>query len=292
MARVAVLVLLSLLWQDSSPPSHETLAPSANPDSTAAQSKAGQDKDKARLIPNDIAKIIVFPTCGRYADDNGHLRLCPIEAIYELSRPLSEGHVDIFDKGEVSDQYPLPDLSAGRHTLELSRDYYWSSDRETFPEPMLTCFVGQGPIQIMGEHLWELGYAGDSPYDYKPAPPNKDDKDKDNEQPYDPAAEFRGDDVGLTTFNIPLRRNLKLRESGDLPEIEILGVGFVEGTLAECGQSAGEKTYTSPVRDVRVVSTVSHDADPDIPVLKAAKFTVPREVFMYPRHIQIVGRVK
>jgi hypothetical protein len=45
-----------------------------------------------------------------------------------------------------------------------------------------------------------------------------------------------------------------------LAKLEILGVGFVEGTPVECEKGGElEKAFYSRLRHVRVVSTISHD---------------------------------
>jgi hypothetical protein len=150
--------------------------------------------------------------------------------------------------------------------------------------------LGSSPINDLVTSLWTKSDASTSDasaYDYKPEPCTKYEGDL-----CDEAAMFRGDDVDISNVYIPGRRNLQLRATGDLPEVEILGVGFVEGTEVEYGKGIGYgRIYKATLRDVRVVSTVSHDADENIPVLKAGRFTVPKEIFEYPSHIRIVGKV-
>jgi hypothetical protein len=244
------------------------------------------------ILSDEVAKIIVFPSCVALQDElTTRRRPCPFEVVYELERNLSEGHLEVFNLLHVDAQYPLPDLSTGKHTImvtDMPQGFYWPDDEQTLPDPMLFCSLGTSATSIGIEELWEnTVYAGKSVYDYKPPPPAKKFGD-----PQDLAAASRGDDLGFAEFNVPYKRNLELRDSGQLPEVEILGVGFVEGTPVECGKGVNpERFFTSPLRDVRVVSTVSHDGDETIPVLKAAKFTVPSGVFNYPRHVRIVGKL-
>jgi len=293
-----VLLLLSLLLRtchssQSPPPAEQKPGPQPPPQPAsepAAQATSPQRPIAAALLTDDIATIMVFPPSASVDDDlTGRRELRPLEAIYELKQSLSEGRADVFNKGEPAVNFSLPDLSVGRHILVIpGQPFYWSDNDQTFPDPFLFCAVGTTSIEVEAQELWEkTTYSGDSPYAYKPPPPPQEMND-----PGDPAAAYRGDDMGFSAFNIPYRRNLELRDAGELPEIEILGAGFVEGTPAECGRGTNpEKMYTSPLRDVRVVSTVSHDSDEAIPVLKAARFSVPRGVFTYPNHIQIIGKL-
>jgi hypothetical protein len=287
MGKTAVILFLGLLLTacksaQSPPPTQPATQPkpvqgpvSGTASQPAVQGTAPRAQTPANLPGEDIAKIIVFPS--------------PREAIYELEHGLSEGRIEIFNNGEITAQYPLPDLSAGRHILVLEQSFYWPEKDETLPDPLLSCTVGTGYITMGSGDLWgQTTYSGPSVYDYRPPPPPKKVGD-----PVDLAAAYRGDELGFSQFNVPYKRNQELRNAGELPELEILGVGFVEGTPVECGQGQNpEKFYTAPLRDVRVVSTLSHDLDPATPVLKAAKFTVPRGAFTYPNHIRIVGRPK
>lgn len=297
MGRTATaLLLLTLLPRScqSSPgptpgqkPAPEETRPAGEP---APHATGRQRPAAAALLTEDIATIMVFPPSATAEDDlTARRKLLPLEVIYELKQSLSEGRADIFNNDDPIEHFPLPDLSVGRHILVIpGQPFYWSDNDQTFPDPMLFCAVGTGSTEIEAQELWEkTTYSGDSPYAYKPPPPSEE-----LNHPGDLAAAYRGDDMGFSDFNIPYKRNLELRDAGELPEIEILGVGFIEGTPAECGHGTNpEKMYTSPLRDVRVVSTVSHDSDETIPVLKAARFSVPRGVFTYPNHIQIVGKL-
>jgi hypothetical protein len=273
--------------QSAQPAKQNPAQPGAAP--TTSQASPPSASTGSGLITKDIATVILFPSCLDIQDDlTGKHRLCPIEAIYELKRDLAEGRLDFFNASHIEEEYPLPDLTAGKHKLDIPQPFYWQESRETVPDPMLFCSLGTGSISIFASQLWDNSYSGESMYDYKPEPPENPD-----EEPHDAAAAYRGNEVGITSFDVDWKLNLKRRYAGDLPEIEILGVGFVEGAAVECHKEANpEKIDTSPLRDVRVVSTISHQADPNIPELKAARFTVPRGVFTYPGHIQIVGKVK
>jgi hypothetical protein len=280
-----VLLLLSLLLQTHPP---VPVTESAKPPQ--------QSQTQEGTLSDDVAKIIVFPSCADMLDElTRRRRPCPLQVVYELTHSLSEGHLEVFNLLHVEAQYPLPDLSAGKHILDITdmkQYFYWPGkspdEDQTLPDPMLFCSLGTSATTISLDQLWEKTiYSGSSVYDYKPPPPAKKIGD-----PGDLAAASRGDDLGFAGFNIPYKHNLELRDSNQLPEVEILGVGFVEGTPVECGKGGHpERLFKSPLRDVRVVSTVSHDDDKNIPVLKAATFTVPSGVFTYRRHIRIVGKL-
>jgi hypothetical protein len=288
-----VVVILGMIFSvgeasQSAQPASQSPARPGTPQTTP-QAGPASGSTGSGLITNDIATVILFPSCLDIQDElTGKHRLCPIEAIYELKRNLAEGRLDVFNASHIEEEYPLPDLTAGKHKLEIPQPFYWQESRQSVPDPMLFCSLGTGSLTIFTTQLWDTSYSGDSMYDYKPEPPENPD-----EEPHDAAAAYRGNDVGFTGFNVPWKLNLKRRDAGDLPEIEILGVGFVEGAAVECNNGASpEKVDTSPLREVRVVSTISHQADPDIPELKAGRFTIPRGVFTYANHIQIVGKVK
>jgi len=274
-------------------PAHIPAAPGDKVPQAAAQQDAEPETSVERILGEDAAKIMIFPPGAESLEElTARRRLYPLEVVYELKQDLSEGHLEVFNLLHVDAQYPLPDLSAGKHTLDitdLKQYFYWPDGEQTVPDPTLFCSLGTSSTSIGIDELWNnTVYSGKSVYDYKPPPPPKEIGD-----PADLAAAFRGDDQGFAEFSIPYKRNLELRDSGQLPEIEILGVGFVDGTPVECGKGVNpERFFTSPLRDVRVVSTVSHDLDDSIPVLKAARFTVPSGVFRYARHVRIVGKVK
>jgi hypothetical protein len=291
MLRTIIVILSLILWSGHAAPAqaaNQSLAHTSSGQTTSQPSSPSASAGSG-LITNDIATIIVFPSCSAFQGElTGKHRLCPIEAVYELKRNLAEGRLDVFNAGHIEEEYDLPDLAVGKHKLEIPLPFYWQESKETVPDPMLFCSLGTGSVTIFSAQLWDNSYSGESMYDYKPEPPQNPD-----EEPSDAAAAYRGNEVGITSFDVDWKLNLKRRDVGDLPEIEILGVGFVEGAAVECHKEANpEKFDTSPLRDVRVVSTISHQADPNIPELKAARFTVPRGVFAYPSHIQIVGKVK
>jgi hypothetical protein len=301
--RIATVVFFSFLLRACPPPRHSAAQPPrdqkpgqvsipAPPGEAAGQAKAQPAPGPAAILSEDIATIIVFPSFANSLEElTARRRLYPLEVVYELKQNLSEGHLEVFNLLRVDAEYPLPDLSAGKHILDITdkQYFYWPDNEQTLPDPMLFCSLGTGATTIGVEELWEhTVYSGKSVYDYKPPPPPKEIGD-----PGDLAAASRGDDLGFAEFNIPYRHNLELRDSDQLPEVEILGVGFVEGTPVECGKGVNPKRFfKSTLRDVRVVSTVSHDGDDSIPVLKAARFTVPQGVFTYPSHLRIVGKTK
>ena len=237
----------------------------------------------------DDAKIMVLPGGGSYLDDlTARRESYPIEVIYELGRPLSEGRLQIFNHGQIEAEYPLSELSAGIHVTTLPQVFYWKENDETFPNADLFYNLGAVSSNLTMTDLWSARH-GKSLYDYKPGPLGE----KVGDPPADMAAEFRGDEQAFVQSNIPGYRNLQGRASEQLPEVEILGVGFAEGTPMHCGRGLNpEQLVDAPLHDVRVVSTVEHDSYNEIPVLKAARFTIPRAIFEYPNHIRIVGKLK
>lgn len=301
MPRIATILILNMLLWTSPPqspgteqtesaqkPRQNQTVPADKPAETAQQKQT-----REAIISDEVATIVVLPSCAYPLEElTARRRPCPLRVVYDLKQNLSEGQLEVFNLLHVEAQYPLPDLSVGMHTLDLDitekQYFYWPENEQTVPDPMLFFSLGTSATTIAVEELWEKTvYSGNSVYDYKPPPPPKEFGD-----PQDLAAASRGDDLGFAEFNIPYKRNLELRDSGHLPEIEILGVGFVEGTPVECGKGVNpERFFTSPLRDVRVVSTVAHDGDEAIPVLKAAKFTVPSGVFTYRSHVRIVGKL-
>ena len=241
------------------------------------------------VLRGDDAKIMVLPSGGSYLNDlTARRESYPIEVIYELARPLSEGRLQIFKDAQIEAEYPLSELSAGKHITTLPQVFYWKENDETFPNAELFYNLGKVSSNLTMTDLWSARH-GESLYDYKPGPLGE----KIGDPPADPAAGYRGDEQAFVQTNIPGYRNLPGRASGQLPEVEILGVGFVEGTPMHCGRGLNpEQLVDAPLHDVRVVSTVEHDSDNEIPVLKAARFTIPRAIFEYPNHIRIVGKLK
>jgi hypothetical protein len=248
------------------------------------------------ILHRDDAEVMVFPTCGGPIDKpTGRREYCPIEVVYELRKSLSEGKLQVFDELTVEAEYPLLELSAGKHITTLPHSFYWPAREEKLPEEklpddMIWFSVGTVPTSLWDQDLWEND-SGQSAYDYKPGPRGQ----KVGDPPPDEAAQFRGDDVGFSSMYIPAKHNRELLDTGDLPEIEILGVGFDNGTNVQFWKQNDrnpKREYPTPLRDVRVVSTASHDMDDMTPVLKVGRFTVPKAVFEYPSHIRIVGKVR
>lgn len=251
----------------------------------ASQNPLPQQTSKApgeKILNKDEAEIFVFAYC--FAP-----RHCPIGIVYTLGHEIQNGALQVFNLQTVDAEFPLPDLSAGRHVTTLPHAFYWKEQDETFPNTKFSCYLGTSTrlMHVGIPFLW-AGAFQESAYDYKPDP-----RDKMDDVQYDEADEFRGDVLGITSFVYPEKRNRELRARGKLPEAEILGVGFVEGTKIQCRKAAdSEQFYPAPLRDVRVVSVASHKANPDIPVLKAGRFTMPKEIFQYPNHIRIATTSK
>lgn len=235
------------------------------------------------ILNKDQAEILVFESCSA----GGKYESCPIEVVYTLSRPLANGTLQVFNLLTVNAEFPLPDLSEGRHVTTLPHAFYWKGSEDTLPDPMFFCNLATSSTTDGVSHLWEPNSEA-SAYDYRPDP-----SDKVNGVQYDQAGQFRGGELGISSFLYPAKRNLERRARGDLPEVEILGAGFVDDTNMQCGRGVNPtRLYPTPLRDVRVVSTASHKANPDMPVLKAAWFTMPKEVFQYVSHIRIVTALK
>ena len=275
--------------QQQAPPTATLQAPNEHASAKATDAKG------IEVLHDNVAEILVFPLCGGPVDRPTHQgKYCPFEVVYELRRPLSEGSLQVFDELHVEAEYPLPDLSAGKHFTTLPRSFYWPAREDTLPEEnlpdhLIWFSVGTVPTSLWDRDLWEND-SGQSAYDYKPGQVGE----KVGDPPPDEAAQFRGDDVGFSSMYIPAKHNQELLDTGDLPEIEILGVGFDNGTNVEFWKQndRNPKMYRTPLRDVRVVSTASHDNYDAIPVLKAGRFTVPRAIFEYPSHIRVVGKVR
>lgn len=297
---LAVLVLsLALRACNSQGTQPQQQTPPTTPSKAAPDDNASgesQGKKGALVFHDDDAEIMVFPVCGGPVDKaTGRREYCPIEVVYELRRSLSEGRLQVFDELTVEAEYPLPELSAGRHITTLPHSFYWPAREDTLPEEklpedMMWFSVGTVPTSLWDRDLWEND-SGRSAYDYKPGPRGE----KVGDAPPDEAAEFRGDDIGFSSMYIPAKHNQELLDAGDLPEIEILGVGFDNGTNVQFWKENDRnpnREYPTPLRDVRVVSTASHDEYDAIPVLKAGRFTVPKAIFEYPSHIRIVGKVQ
>jgi hypothetical protein len=251
------------------------------PNGGTPKDRQASEGQKAQILDPDQVEILVFPSCS----SSDAPAPCPIDVVYTLHAGLNDGTLEVFNLLHVDAEFPLPDLSAGTHIMTLPHEFYWQERDETFPDPMFFCKLPPSSTNDFTTYLW--GSRSDaSVYDYKPDP-----SDKINGVQYDLTGPFRCDDVGYSSLVYPGKRNFERRARGELPEVELLGVGFVEGTSIQCGRNAS-RLYAAPLRDVKVVSTASHDANPDMPVLKAARFTMPKEVFQYRSHIRIVGALK
>lgn len=223
-----------------------------------------------------------------------------LQVVYELETELSQGSIEVMNQGGVAAQYPLPSLKSGRHTMTIPQG---------LPQPnfeyTLSCDLEgshYGGITIMPGNLWDNRDRDssdtnfprgqdESVYDYKLGF----EPDESKDPPLDGAAAFRGDEVGVSSFVIPARRNRERRSVGKLMEIQILGVGFSEGHAVVCSKQIGsqaQREARTHVHDVRVVSTVSHQWNEDMPVLKAGRFNVPEEVVARGTYLRIEGKVK
>lgn len=222
-----------------------------------------------------------------------------LQIVYELETQLSEGSIEVVSAGRVTAQYDLPSLKAGRHTMTIPKRMPLASDPYTF-----TCNLEgarYSGVTLMVDSLWDNRdrdssntefprEEDESIYDYTPEPPPED-----RDEPSDAAAAFRGDEIGITSFNIPAKRNRARRSLGKPMEIQILGVGFAEGSAVECSKQMGNQPKIEAgtrVHDVRIVSTLSHDMNDQIPVLKAGRFNVPEEIAAHGTYLRIVGKAK
>lgn len=223
-----------------------------------------------------------------------------LQVVYELETELSQGSIEVMNGEGLTTQYLLPSLKSGRHTMTIPQglpqpnyEYTFSCDLEG------SHYSG---ITIMPGNLWDnrdrdssdTNYPGgedESVYAYKPGP----EPDEPKDPPPDEAAAFRGDEVGVSSFVIPAKKNRARRSVGKLMEIQILGVGFSEGHAVVCSKQIGGQPQSETqtrVHDVRVVSTASHQMNEDMPVLKAGRFNVPEEVVARGTYLRIAGKVK
>jgi hypothetical protein len=164
---------------------------------------AQQKQTPAEALSDEVATIVVLPSCADLLDElTARRRLCPLRVVYELKQNLSEGYLEVFDLLKVEAQYPLPDLSAGMHTLDITEKefFYWPENEQTVPDSMLFFSLGTSATTIAVKQLWEkTESSGESVYDYKPPPPPTKFGD-----PQDLAAPFRGDDLAFAEFNTPI----------------------------------------------------------------------------------------
>jgi hypothetical protein len=256
MPNIATVLFLSLLLRACPPQRH-----SPQPEYEPTQAPNPQLSEPAETIPpkptpesvlsEETAKVIVFPSCVDYLDElTSRRRPCPFEVVYELAKPLSEGRLEVFNLLHVDVQYPLPDLSPGRHNLVMTdfpQGFYWSDIDQSVPDPMLSCSVGETSISLGIDQLWEKSYSAPV-YDYKPPTPTKE-----LEHPPDPEAAFRGDDVGFTAFNIPFKRNLQLRDSGSYPRSKF----WASASSKARWRSAGEEQIPNASSRHRCVTFAS-----------------------------------
>jgi hypothetical protein len=160
---------------------------------------------------------------------------------YQLDQDLSEGFLEFVSTGSVTVRYPLPSLAHGRHTAYIPRGLSLPSEPVTF-----TCNLKNSHysgVTLRMDSLWDdrdpdsvnPKFSEDedaSIYDYI-APAAREDRDDD---PADDAAAFRGDEVGISGFNIPYKRNRLALATGRAPEIQIRGVNFDSGDEVVCSK--------------------------------------------------------
>jgi hypothetical protein len=261
-----VLALATARLRQSSAARHSTVPSAAAP--LAAESA------------RNSADIIVYPPFDE--NEDGSL---PVE--YELKQPLAQAEMQIFVGARMVARVPLSDVSAGRHRVVVPGPVPFADS----DPPIFSCNFpdasGSG-ITMFRERLYESGSdePDDSAYAYRPDPEHKNYAD----EPLDEASAFRGNEVGISGMIVPYRRNRERRDRNLPPEIEILGVGFTEGKTMRC--SKDDMRAETEVRNVKVVSTLSHESNPDMPELRAGTFTVPPLIADPVNRIIIVGQPK
>ena len=173
---------------------------------------------RKQILNKDQTEILVFESCSA---GNKH-EACPVEVVYTLSHQLSESVLQVFNQLTVNAEFSLPDLSEGRHVTILPHAFYWQEHEETLPDPMFFCNLAASVTTDGVSHLWDAPSEA-SACDYRPDP-----SDQVNGVQYDQAGQFRGTEVGISSFLYPSKQNFERRVRGNLPEVEILGAGFVE----------------------------------------------------------------
>ena len=230
-------------------------------------------------LPANIATVISDRTAFPYDDS---ITREPITITYQLHTDLADGYLEIAN-ADMPARLRLPELTRGRHTIEIPIGTKLAGFLPTF-----TCGfeIGAGITQ-MGESITSGDSTDESMYDYTPPPLRDDDVAH-----HDDAAAFRGDEQGITSFRFPLSNN-GWREEARLPEIEIRGVGFTDGTAVRCYRGTNpELTAFTEMRNVKTVSTLSHDQQSAIPELRAGVFTIPWLIAANPNEMRIVGRTR
>ena len=206
-----------------------------------------EEKSKQSDKPDEIirdAEILVFDHCSSV--DVKVRPECGIEVVYTLSHDLKEGRIQVFDGLglKIDAEYPLSDLAAGKHLTTLPKTFYWRGEdwEDSLPDSMLLFTLGISPVNQMVGTLWaESDESDSSPYDYKPEPCTKYESEI-----CDEGAMFRGDEVGITSLYIPGNRNLKLRVSGELPELEILGLDLWKETKSSSEEASIPEDFSRP----------------------------------------------
>jgi hypothetical protein len=240
---------------------------------------------------------IVYLTPYLGTDRSNRVTTDSLRVDYELDQDFLQGFLEVVSAGSVTARYPLPALARGRHSMNIPRGIPLANDPYTF-----TCNLPEsryGGITQRVDFLWDNRNMDSinpqfpmeddaSIYNYQPPPPPED-RDVD---PSDSAAAFRGDEVAITSSNIPHKRNRMRLSTGRSPEIQILGVNFSDGDEVVCTkESYGNPPIeaTTRLHDVRTVSTISHQQNDAIPELRAGRFDVPERIAAHGTFVRLVG---
>jgi len=242
-------------------------------------------RGREQEAPSDFA--IITGTSVYAAFDSAGRSTEPILVYYELTRPFTRATLEFLTRDTVTGRFPLPDLAVGQHMIRVP-----AGVSQAYDPPSFSCSIARAPI--LTYYVESVRDGRDSVadtaslYHYIPDPTPANSTIR-----LDAASGFRGKEIGVSAFNIPYARNEQLRGRGQAPEIEILGVNLYDGMQASC--SRGEPPIiraAATIRDVKVVSTISHEDNDDIPVLQAARFSVPRAVLEPQNTLRIVGVAK
>jgi len=84
-----------------------------------------------------------------------------------------------------------------------------------------------------------------------------------------------------------------LLSTGRPPEVQILGVNFNEGDEVVCSKESEANPSieaTTRLHDVRTVSTISHDMNDAIPVLRVGRFDIPERIAAHGTFVRLAGK--
>jgi hypothetical protein len=208
--------------------------------------------------------------------------VAPIEVHYKLTRPFSAATLEFLTRDSITSRFPLPDLSVGKHVMTVPPGI-----RDPFNPPTFSCGFATAPILTLGVESIRSFQDSSTLYDYVPDPTPENSPIR-----LDLAASFRGKEIGASAVNIRAPHNDPTIADGAI-EVEILGVNLTDGMEVSCyrGQPILILVKTQ-LRDVKVVSTISHEDNEHIPVLQAARFFIPPAVLERLNSFRIVGVVK